>query len=497
LAPDRVADLPDRADCLGSPPAGDYDALFVTSANAVRQAGKAVTPYAVMPAYAVGDATARALKAAGFTDIRTGRGDAAMMLEAAAENGVTRALHLAGEDYRDGDHSSITLDRRILYRSAHDRKIRPGALNALTAGGLTVLLHSGRAAEYFARLCDAAGIAPHQCPDRRAVPRHRGKRGRRLAQGIASPANPTTRPYWRRPPPCGNRLIRLAVATRTTPPMPIDAADPYAPRRRSILPTLLLIVVAILIGMGVMAWLFYRYDQPLRMSCIRRSLPVIVPPSPERRPALVNIAPPPAADIVQTIVDQRIDRIEEKVDDIDERTATATSEAHRAERLLIAFAARRAIDRGAPLGYLEGVLRERFGRTEPQAVATVISTGRQPVTIAELRDGLEALGPRLSSAADNAGWWESVRRELADLVVIRRADVVSNAPVDRFTRAREDLAAGHVDAALVEVARLPNRRIATTWITEARRYVQARVALDRIESAALLEPAPVVAPGPN
>ncbi|KQX17914.1 MULTISPECIES: hypothetical protein [unclassified Sphingomonas] len=269
-----------------------------------------------------------------------------------------------------------------------------------------------------------------------------------------------------------------------------DRSGAYGARRRSILPILLTLIVALLIGMGAMAWLFNRFDQVAEI--VKPTVPVIVPPSPERRPALVNIAPPPAADIVQTIVDQRIDRIEEKVDDIDERTAAATSEAHRAERLLIAFAARRAIDRGAPLGYLEAVLRERFGRTEPQAVATVISAGRQPVTIGELRDGLEALGPRLSSAADDAGWWESFRREMADLVVIRRADVISNAPVDRFARARNDLAAGHVDAALIEVARLPNRRIATDWIAEARRYVQARVALDRIESAALLEPAPAV-----
>ncbi|KQX17915.1 MULTISPECIES: uroporphyrinogen-III synthase [unclassified Sphingomonas] len=143
----------------GSPPATDYDALFVTSANAVRQAGKAVTPYAVIPAYAVGDATARALKAAGFTDIRTGRGDAAMMLEAAAENGVARALHLAGEDYRDVGHDAIAIDRRIVYRSAAIDRFGEKALAALREGGGAVLLHSGRAAEHFGRLCDEAKIA--------------------------------------------------------------------------------------------------------------------------------------------------------------------------------------------------------------------------------------------------------------------------------------------------------------------------------------------------
>ena len=137
----------------------DYDALFVTSANAVRQAGKGLKRFTAMPAYAVGAATARALKAAGFTDIRTGRGDAAMMLDAAAENGVARALHLAGEDYRDVGHDAITIDRRIVYRSAAIDRLGEKALTALREGDAVALLHSGRAAEHFAKLCDDARIS--------------------------------------------------------------------------------------------------------------------------------------------------------------------------------------------------------------------------------------------------------------------------------------------------------------------------------------------------
>ena len=143
----------------GSPAAADYDALFVTSANAVRQAGRAITAYHVLPAYAVGDATARALKAAGVIDIRTGRGDAAVMLAAAAENGVARALHLAGEDYRDVGHDAIGIDRRIVYRSAAIGQFGEKALIALREGGGAVLLHSSRAAEHFGRLCDEARMS--------------------------------------------------------------------------------------------------------------------------------------------------------------------------------------------------------------------------------------------------------------------------------------------------------------------------------------------------
>lgn len=141
-----------------APPPDGYDALMVTSANAVRQAGKAIGAYAGMPAYAVGDATARALKAAGFADIRTGRGDAAIMLEAAAENGVKTALHLAGEDYRDVAHPAVTIDRRIVYRSAAIDGFGDKAVTALRESGSVVLLHSGRAAEHFGRLVEAAKI---------------------------------------------------------------------------------------------------------------------------------------------------------------------------------------------------------------------------------------------------------------------------------------------------------------------------------------------------
>ncbi|MGC6327964.1 uroporphyrinogen-III synthase [Rhizorhabdus sp. FW153] len=141
-----------------APPASDYDALFVTSANAVRQAGKALSRYRDMPAYAVGAATARALKSAGFTQIRTGRGDAAMMMLTAAAEGVTSALHLAGEDHRDSEHPDIRLDRRLVYRSAAAGRLSEKAELALRSGEAVALLHSGRAGERFAQLVDEAAI---------------------------------------------------------------------------------------------------------------------------------------------------------------------------------------------------------------------------------------------------------------------------------------------------------------------------------------------------
>jgi uroporphyrinogen-III synthase len=138
-------------------PAG-YDALIVTSANAVRQAGPALDRYRSLPVYAVGGATARALKRAGFKTIRTGRGDAAALLALAAEDGITSALHLAGADHRDAEHDAIRLDRHIVYRSAPLPALNRSAIDMLGKGGAIVLLHSGRAGQHFAELCDHHGI---------------------------------------------------------------------------------------------------------------------------------------------------------------------------------------------------------------------------------------------------------------------------------------------------------------------------------------------------
>ncbi len=80
----------------------------------------------------------------------------------------------------------------------------------------------------------------------------------------------------------------------------------------------------------------------------------------------------------------------------------------------------------------------------------------------------------------------SLRRELGNLIVLHRADTPSPLPADRLTRARRTLEAGHVEAALAEVARMPGADSAERWTTAARRYIGARQALDTIETAAIL-----------
>ncbi len=177
-------------------------------------------------------------------------------------------------------------------------------------------------------------------------------------------------------------------------------------------------------------------------------------------------------------------------------TATAGAQAGRAESILVAAAARRAVDRGQPLGYLEEQLRIRFGTTAPSAVSVLIATSRQPVTIEALRQGLDDLAPDLV-VNGNDGWWEGLRQELGRLIVIREASAPSTNPVERLARVRRLLDGGQVDAARAEVARLPGADGARAWQHAAQRYLLARRALDVIENAALVSaatPSPAQAP---
>jgi hypothetical protein len=185
---------------------------------------------------------------------------------------------------------------------------------------------------------------------------------------------------------------------------------------------------------------------------------------------------------------------------LDVQSRSAAGNAGRAEALLVAFAARRALDRGISLGYLEMMLRQRFGATQPAAVGTIIASAQSPVTLQELQDGLVELAPKLSGGGPDQGWWDAFRAELAGMIIVRKSGTPSPIPAERMRRARRSLESGQVTVALAEILRLPARDNAADWIAKARRYILARQALDTIETAALVDPhapqAPVRPPLP-
>lgn len=76
-----------------------FDALILTSANALRQGGAGLAALRQLPVHAVGEATASAARRAGFAIAATGDAGAAQLVERAAQGGVRRALHLTGHDH--------------------------------------------------------------------------------------------------------------------------------------------------------------------------------------------------------------------------------------------------------------------------------------------------------------------------------------------------------------------------------------------------------------
>jgi hypothetical protein len=274
-------------------------------------------------------------------------------------------------------------------------------------------------------------------------------------------------------------------------------ARPAASRRRALTLYLLLPLLFFLLGTAAMGWLLSRWDGGARMIGLARGpAPVAQATPPPAAPTPLSgkttPAPAPAAEPERIMVDPEITRrvaeVERRIGMIDTQSRAAVGNADRAEGLLVAFAARRALDRGVALGFLEALLRQRFGDTQPQAVGTIITAARQPVTLQELQDDLQQVGPQLVGAGPDQGWWGAFRAELGSLVTVRRKGSPSPEPAERLRRATRRLEAGQVDVALAEVLRLPARDQARDWIVKARRYVAARRALDTVETAALLEP---------
>lgn len=188
-------------------------------------------------------------------------------------------------------------------------------------------------------------------------------------------------------------------------------------------------------------------------------------------------------------LEARLAAVSARLDAISEQASSAGGNAARAEGLLIAFAVRRALDRGSALGYLEGELRLRFGDSQPRAVATIINAAHAPVTIADLQGGLDEIVPALlGTNGRKLDWWTATKRELASLVIIRKENEPSPVPQRVIERTRLLISVGRVDDALKEIERLPDHEEADNWVQMARKYNEARRALDVIEAAAILEP---------
>lgn len=242
---------------------------------------------------------------------------------------------------------------------------------------------------------------------------------------------------------------------------------------------LLVGLVLILVGAAAATWGLARYQPAARfLGVTDAATPALAQPQ--------RIAAPSPAAQPAPMQNPQVAQLEQRLSRVENATQRAEGFAGRADALVVAFAARRAIDRGVALGYLENLLVDRFGAQHHTAVATVITASHQPVRLNDLLAEYEALGPTLRSGGPEDSWWTSFKREIGSLVEVHRADRPSASTDARYNRAMIRLSSGDVDQALAETMRLPGAARASNWTTKARRYVAAHRALDEIESAALL-----------
>ncbi|HEX6072409.1 MAG TPA: hypothetical protein VFY95_05320 [Sphingomicrobium sp.] len=246
---------------------------------------------------------------------------------------------------------------------------------------------------------------------------------------------------------------------------------------------LLIGLVLILAGAAAATWALARYQPAARFLGV---VPASSPTAVRTAAPAPALAATPRSGAETAAEGQRVTELETRVSRVENATERAEGSAGRADALVVAFAARRAIDRGVALGYLENLLVDRFGDQHQRAVGTIIAASHQPVRLNDLIAEYEALGPELRRGGPEDSWWTNLQREIGSLVEIHRADRPSPSANARYERAMQRLSSGDVDRALAETMRLPGAARASGWVAKARRYVAAHRALDEIESAALL-----------
>ena len=132
-----------------APPAEDFDALLLTSANAVHHGGAGLDAYLHLPVLAVGQSTAKAAREVGFEVEQTGEGGVADLLATVAPS--RRMLHLSGEHVRDTD---LPMTRVVVYAAVEIADVTLPPLS-----GAVCAVHSPRAGKRWSELVEHLELA--------------------------------------------------------------------------------------------------------------------------------------------------------------------------------------------------------------------------------------------------------------------------------------------------------------------------------------------------
>ena len=133
-----------------APDTANFDALLLTSANAIRFGGGDLARLRGLPVYAVGEPTAEAAREAGFDIAATGDSGVERLLDSIQPD--VKLLHLCGEHRREPANPRQRIANRPVYRA---KELPHPDLRAAKSG--VALIHSPRAGHRFAGLIDDRG----------------------------------------------------------------------------------------------------------------------------------------------------------------------------------------------------------------------------------------------------------------------------------------------------------------------------------------------------
>lgn len=127
------------------PTANGYDGLLLSSSNAVKYAGEALSDYRDLPVLAVGKATAAAATKLGFSVDVVGKKGVQSLIDGISKEEYPRLLRLTGEHYTSIVDDTISVTTIAVYQSVA-LALGPKALESLKTGTI-VALYSVRAAQ--------------------------------------------------------------------------------------------------------------------------------------------------------------------------------------------------------------------------------------------------------------------------------------------------------------------------------------------------------------
>jgi uroporphyrinogen-III synthase len=482
-------------------------AVLFSSANGVRAFAKRETRRD-LPVYAVGDAAARAARAAGFADVKSAGRDAEALAKLVAQElkpGDGPLLHPRGRDTTGHLEAALRaagfeLRDPVVYRAEPAARLSDAVRTQLAEGAIDLaLFFSPRTARAFVGAVENARLAA-STPKVTAVC---------LSQAVADALAPLS--FARTiVAPAPNQDALLAALPRTP--------RATAPRGRRWIWWLGGAVVLALVFAGLYLMRMPERATPTPQASVPLSAPVPAPASApasaasQDDPRLAEVqrglnalraqvdAAPARLSALAAAQGERIQQLADRNAQLEQRVAALEERLQKgsiagAEFLMATAVLRDAVSRGAPyaapLDTLADVAKDD---AEVQAAVAALragaASGVPTATMLIARfDGVADAIVRAERAPPGAGWWDRLWARISALVTVRRAGADAEGPSADAVAARAEakVKAGDLAGAAAELDALHGlpADAARPWLDQAKARLAADAALDTLSSLAL------------